>query len=99
MLQDARERKDMIKDVNIALSKLDRIIEWLNKPERIHPDGLAKRHSALIKQELNQAYNEYMKTIGEDPDIRLAEGETKGIESSKRVEMYTRKNDFSQENR
>lgn len=84
LLQDARERKDMIKDVNIALSKLD----------RLNLKGLAERHCSLTKQELNEAYKEYMAAIGEDPDIRLAEGESKGIEASKSVEMYSRNNDL-----
>jgi hypothetical protein len=90
ILQDARERKDMIKDVNIAISKLDRL--------NLH--GLAKHHCALTKEELSTAYNEYMATIGEDPDIRLAEGENKGLDATKRVEMYSRKNDMlAEENR
>lgn len=35
-----------------------------------------------------------MTAIGEDPDIRLADSETKGIEAIKSVEMYSRKTDL-----
>jgi hypothetical protein len=69
MLQDARERKDIIKDVNIALSKL----------ERLRPDPHAARQRDLIKAELSGAYEDYMKAIGEDPDIKLTEGEARGL--------------------
>ena len=32
-----------------------------------------------------------MEAIGEDPDIRLAEGEGRGLRAGKRVEIYSRK--------
>jgi hypothetical protein len=41
ILQDGRERKDMIKDVNIAMSKLDRI--KIEGPSKKHHLGLIKK--------------------------------------------------------
>lgn len=54
ILQDNRERKDIIKDVNIALSKLDRL--------KVEPSK--KKQLAAIKEELETAYNNYMDSIG-----------------------------------
>jgi hypothetical protein len=45
LLQDPRERKDMIKDVNIALSKLERLS--LKGPLGLK--GVAERHCNLTK--------------------------------------------------
>jgi hypothetical protein len=53
ILQDPRERKDIIKDVNIALSKL----------ERLQNDGQKRLHRDQIKQELTNAYKAYMDAI------------------------------------
>jgi hypothetical protein len=69
ILQDPRERKDIIKDVNIALSKL----------ERLQNDGQKRLHRDQIKQELTNAYKAYMDAIREDPDIKLTQGETRGL--------------------
>lgn len=69
ILQDPRERKDIIKDVNIALSKL----------ERLQNDGQKRPHRDQIKQELTDAYKAYMDAIHEDPDIKLTQGETRGL--------------------
>jgi hypothetical protein len=32
-----------------------------------------------------------MESIGEDPNIKLADDENKGLDGTKRVEMYSRK--------
>lgn len=42
-----------------------------------------------------------MAAIGEDPDIKLAQGETKGLAATKKVEMYSRKSKdlFVEENK
>lgn len=84
ILQDARERKDIIKDVNIALSKLDRI-----KVE----NQMKKNHLDSTKKELETAYNAYMAAIGENPDIQLTDNDGRGgLNSTKKVEVYSRKN-------
>lgn len=72
----------MIKDVNIALSKLDRL-----KVE----GNTRKYHLKLIKNELETSYNAYMQAIGENPDIKLTDGESRGLEATKKVEIYSRK--------
>lgn len=83
ILQDTRERKDIIKDVNIALSKLD----------RVKVDNQAKqKHLQLTKKELETAYNAYMEAIGENPDIQLTDNDGRGLNSTKKVEVYSRKN-------
>jgi DNA polymerase III sliding clamp (beta) subunit (PCNA family) len=82
VLQDGRERKDMIKDVNIAMSKLD----------RLKVEGATRNHYLkLARKELEASYNNYMSAIGEDPDIKLTEGENRGLDAAKKVEIYSRK--------
>ena len=53
ILQEFRERKDIIKDVNIALSKLER----LKNDKQIRP------HRDQITKELTEAYKAYMNAI------------------------------------
>ena len=64
----------MIKDVNIALSKLDKISVQ---------SEVSKKHLQLIKEELKTSYNEYMAAIEQNPDIKLTDDE--GLEATKKV--------------
>ena len=64
----------MIKDVNIALSKLDKISVQ---------SEVSKKHLQLIKEELKTSYNEYMAAIEQNPDIKLTDDE--GLEATRKV--------------
>jgi hypothetical protein len=82
LLEDVKERKDVIKDINIALSKLERIYARSEKSKKLFD----------LKNELECYYEEYMRSIGEDADIKLVDSDAPGSTATVRAELYSRSN-------
>lgn len=84
---DPKERKDIVKDINIALSKLERMFSRSDKNKTLFD----------LKNELEQYYVEYMRSVGEDPDIKLVDPETKGTTATVKAEIFARKKEDMKE--
>lgn len=82
LLEDVKERTDVIKDINIALSKLERIYARSDKNRKLFD----------LKNELESYYEAYMAAIGEDADIKLVQSDAPGNTATVRAELFSRAN-------